>query len=92
MVFFNEFFAVNLEYRIAPFRWNPGGTDEAGQAGDQWVLEEDDDELFWDSQPRGTEGDYPDGDITADDRTWNANQSIALGFIFYLPLEPSIAE
>jgi outer membrane beta-barrel protein len=93
MVFFNEFFAVNLEYRIAPFKWNSGGTDEAGQAGDQWVLDEnEDDELYWDSQPRGTEGDYPDGDITEEDRTWNANQSIGLGFIFYFPFEPTITD
>jgi len=92
MVYFNEWFAVNLEYRIAPFKWNVAGTDEAGQAGDQWVLEEDDDTLYWDSQPRGTEGDYPDGDITKDDRTWNANQSIAIGFIFHFPFEPTVAD
>jgi outer membrane beta-barrel protein len=92
MVYFNEWFAVNLEYRIAPFKWNAGGTDEAGQAGDQWVLEEEDGELYWDSQPRGSEGDYPDGDITEDDRIWNANQSIAIGFIFHFPLDPTIAD
>ena len=91
MTYFNEFFAVNFEFRMAPFKWNAGGTDEAGQPGAQWELTEDDDELAWEPTAGSGSGDYPDGNINKDDRTWNLNPSIALGFIFHYPLEPSIA-
>lgn len=93
MAFFNEFFAVNLEYRMTPFKWNEGGTDEAGQAGSQWELGEDDDgNPEWQIENRGSTGDYPDGNIDDQDMTWNLNQTIALGFIFYFPFDPTIAD
>jgi outer membrane beta-barrel protein len=90
MAYFNEWFALNLEYRLTPFKWNEGGTDESGRAGKRWVLEDGADGPVWVTK-YGKAGDYPDGQITKDDRTWNANQSIALGFIFYFPLHPRIA-
>ncbi|MFO8070662.1 MAG: outer membrane beta-barrel domain-containing protein [Polyangia bacterium] len=93
MVYFNDWFAVNLEYRLAPFKWNAGGTDEAGQAGTQWELGEgEDDEVQWQATSKGGDGDYPDGNIDDQDMTWNSNQSIGLGFIFHFPFEPTIAE
>ena len=92
MAYFNEWFAVNIEYRLAPFKWNSGGTDEAGQAGTQWELGSEDGDLLWTTTSKGKDGDYPDGNIDDQDMTWNSNQSIALGFIFHFPLEPSIAD
>jgi hypothetical protein len=91
MAYFNEWFALNLEYRIAPFKWNEGGTDEAGSAGKQWGLAEDEGTVYWDANYKGS-GNYPDGKINKEDRTWNTNQSIALGFIFYFPFEPRVAD
>ncbi len=93
--YFNEWFGLNIEYRIAPFKWNEGGTDEAGQAGTEWALNDEDcygdADVCWAPVANG-KGDYPDGKINADDRTWNANQSIAIGFIFHFPLDPKITE
>jgi outer membrane beta-barrel protein len=93
MGYFNDWFALNLEYRLAPFKWNEGGTDESGKAGKQWSLvkNEETNELYWKADSEGA-GDYPDGNISKEDRIWKANQSIALGFIFYFPLKPRIAQ
>ena len=92
MAYFNEWFALNLEYRLAPFKWNEGGTDESGKAGKQWKLSENDDgTVSWSPDSRSA-GDYPDGNIDKKDRIWNSNQSIAIGFIFYFPFEPKITE
>jgi len=96
MAYFNDWFALSLEYRIAPFKWNEGGTDESGKAGKTWELTESEDEegntvVSWTPTSKGS-GDYPDGNIDKKDRIWNANQSIAIGFIFYFPLEPKIAD
>lgn len=90
MAYFNNWFAVNIEYRMTPFKWNPSGMDEAGQAGSQWVFNEQDER--WEVEARGKKGDYPDGKIDDQDRQWNLNQSIALGFIFHFPFEPRISE
>jgi outer membrane beta-barrel protein len=93
LAYFNDWFGVNLEYRVAPFKWNAGGTDEAGQAGTQWELAETDDgSLAWQTSSKGKDGDYPDGNIDDKDRTWNANQSIAIGFIFHFPFEPTVTD
>jgi len=93
MAYFNEWFALNLEYRVAPFKWNAGGTDEAGQAGTQWELgESDNGALEWQTTSKGKDGDYPDGNIDDRDMTWIANQSIAIGFIFHFPFEPTIVD
>ncbi|MDD5307943.1 MAG: hypothetical protein PHU25_11535 [Deltaproteobacteria bacterium] len=101
MTFFNEWLAVNVEYRLTPFKWNAGGTDEAGQSGTQWTCtgtggrpcskNEDDPNNKWTTTTKSG-GDYPDGNIDSNDQTWNMNQSIAIGAIFYFPLEPSIAD
>jgi len=94
--YFNDWFGLSLEYRIAPFKWNAGGTDEAGQAGTEWQLTDEDcyagEDVCWEPIAAGKDGDYPDGKINKADRTWNANQSIALGFIFHFPLEPEITK
>jgi len=92
MAYFNEWFALDLEYRVTPFKWNEAGTDESGKAGKQWELTENEDgTLSWTPTSRGA-GDYPDGRINKQDRIWNSNQSISIGFIFYFPLAPKIAE
>ena len=100
MAYFNDWFALNLEYRVTPFKWNEGGTDEAGSNGKKWSVadndngtpdDDTDDYIYWKADYKGN-GDYPDGKINDKDRTWNANQSIALGFIFYFPLHPRITE
>ncbi len=94
-VYFNKFIGMNFEYRLAPFKWNAAGTDEAGQAGTQWVLHENppdsDEPIIWDTTAEGS-GDYPDGRITKKDQTWNANQSIIIGVVFNLPKNPKITE
>jgi hypothetical protein len=91
MAYFNNWFAVNLEYRMTPFKWNAAGTDEAGQAAATWEYSEADNQPVWDTEAKGS-GDYPDGKINSEDRVWNLNQSIALGFIFYFPFDPSLGE
>jgi hypothetical protein len=94
MAYFNNWFAINLEYRMTPFKWNAAGTDQAGQSASTWEYVEDPEnpgEPMWQPSSSGSGG-YPDGSIGDDDKTWNLNQSIALGFIFYLPLDPSIGE
>ncbi len=91
MAYFNDWFAVNLEYRMTPFKWNEAGTDEAGQAASTWNYVDNAGDPGWDVAAQGS-GDYPDGKIGSADRTWNTNQSVALGFIFYLPTKPSIGE
>jgi outer membrane beta-barrel protein len=93
MAYFNDWFALNLEYRVAPFKWNEAGTDESGKAGKQWELTAPDSSSppTWSPVSRGS-GDYPDGNINKKDRIWNSNQSIAIGFIFYFPFEPKITE
>ena len=85
--------AVNIELRFTPFSWNAGGTDESGQSAPNWVLSYDDEnELFWDYPNTGTEGEYPDGVIDDNDRSWTPNASIGLGFAFYFPLTTRISE
>ncbi len=88
--YFNDWIGLSLEYRLAPFKWNAGGTDEAGQAGTEWELVEEDDVVFWDPVEKGS-GDYPDGNISEEDRSWNSNQSISIGVIFHFPLEATVA-
>jgi outer membrane beta-barrel protein len=83
--YFNDWIGLNLEYRLAPFKWNAAGTDEAGQAGTQWVMgETSDGSVNWQTTANGA-GDYPDGRINKEDQTWNSNQSIIIGVVFNLP-------
>jgi outer membrane beta-barrel protein len=93
--YFNDFIGLNLEYRITPFKWNAAGTDEAGQSGTQWVLEQNPqdrpDDIIWRSSATGS-GDYPDGIINDKDRVWNANQVITIGVVFNLPTKPRITD
>ncbi|MDJ0764921.1 MAG: hypothetical protein QNJ97_18205 [Myxococcota bacterium] len=94
MAYFNNWFAINIEYRMTPFKWNAAGTDEAGNAASQWQYAEDPDndgEPIWISDPSGS-GDYPDGKIGDEDKEWSFNQSIGLGLIFYFPFDPRIGE
>ncbi len=104
MAYFNDWFAVNIEYRMTPFKWNAAGADQAGQSASTWqyvcanydnpedCLESDEPgDPMWSTNAQGG-GSYPDGRIGDDDKDWNLNQSIALGFIFYLPTKPSISE
>ena len=88
MSYVNNFIAINIEFRMTPFRWNAGGTDESGQAAGEWAAQG---EERWVYSSSG-EGDYPDGEIDKDDRDWNLNMSIGLGVIFYLPTTPSIGD
>jgi outer membrane beta-barrel protein len=92
MAYFNNWFALNLEFRMTPFKWNAGGTDEAGQAASQWDYTNNEGEPESSSSARGSTGSYPDGRISDADKDWNPNMTISLGFIFYLPIDPSIGE
>ena len=77
---------------MTPFQWNEGGTDEAGTTASAFAFTEDDNgDASWGSVSSGS-GDYPDHKIDDADRSWNLNMSIALGFIFYFPLKPSVGE
>ncbi|MCP4196076.1 MAG: hypothetical protein GY762_02910 [Proteobacteria bacterium] len=97
MAYFNDWFAVNLEFRMTPFKWNAGGTDEAGQSASLFdyseypVGSDNAGDAYWRTVSKGS-GDYPDGKISDADRTWNLNMNIALGFIFYFPLKPRIED
>jgi len=92
MVYFNEWLALNFEYRLTPFKWNVGGFDESGQAGTEWELADDGNGgVKWDDVANGT-GDYPDGNIDENDRSWTSNQSIGIGVIFHFPFEPKVTQ
>jgi outer membrane beta-barrel protein len=76
-VYFTDYLALTLEYRAFPFRWNTSGTDEAGQA------------------PGGAQdsnGEFPDGELDADDRLFHFNQMFKLGLAFYLPFQGEITK
>lgn len=90
MAYFNNWFALNIEFRMTPFKWNAAGTDESGQAAATWnYAQASDGSPTWQLESRGN-GDYPNGQIGKEDRVWNLNMSIGLGFIFYLPTTPRI--
>ncbi|MCP4606956.1 MAG: hypothetical protein GY847_41670 [Proteobacteria bacterium] len=91
MAYFNNFVALNIEYRMTPFRWNEGGTDESGQAASTWKYKNSAGDPAWSTKSTGS-GDYPDGKIDDEDRVWNLNQSVAIGVIFYLPLTPKVSD
>ena len=95
MAYINQWIAVNLEFRATPFRWNAGGTDESGQAAALWNLRNATNDFtgdeYWEYSSSG-EGDYPDGKINKDDRSWNANMTIGLGVSVYLPTTASIGD
>jgi hypothetical protein len=94
IAYVNNFVGINIEFRMTPFKWNAGGTDEAGQAAGEWVAPSntDDPNAVWSYQPSGSDGDYPDGAIDKEDRKWNLNMTIGIGVVFYLPTTPSIGE
>ncbi len=92
MAYFNNWLALNLEFRMTPFKWNAGGTDEAGQSASKFEYSElENGDAYWKTTSSGS-GDYPDQEIDGDDRTWNLNMNIAVGLIFYFPLKPRIDE
>lgn len=90
--YFNNWIGLNLEYRLAPFKWNAAGTDEAGQPGNQWIVGEDGDDTVWAEYSPSGDGDYPDKKIDEADRTWNSNQSVIIGFVLNFPRTPHITE
>lgn len=92
--YFNQWIGLNIEYRLAPFKWNAAGTDESGKLGTQWkpVFNEEENELVWQEYSPDGDGDYPDGNIDEKDRTWNMNQSIIVGVLFNFPRTPRVTE
>jgi hypothetical protein len=93
----HEWAGVNVMFRMTPFKWNAGGTDESGQAAEAWEVAsvadgEGGQDPAWQSVPSGGEGDYPDGKINKDDRDWNLNMSIGIGAVFVFPTTPSISD
>jgi outer membrane beta-barrel protein len=75
--YLTNYMALTLEYRAFPFRWNTSGTDEAGLA------------------PGGksdANGEFPDGELDADDRLFHFNQMFKLGLAFYLPFQGEITK
>jgi outer membrane beta-barrel protein len=92
MAYFNDWIALNLEFRMTPFKWNAGGTDEAGQSASMFEYSElPGGDAYWKTTSTGS-GDYPNQKIGDEDRTWNLNMNIALGVIFYFPLKARIGE
>jgi outer membrane beta-barrel protein len=76
-LYFTDYLAMTLEYRAFPFKWNTSGTDEGGQNR---------------SRKPDDGGEFPDGQITEADRTFQFNQMFGLGLAFYLPAKAKITE
>jgi outer membrane beta-barrel protein len=76
-LYFTDYVAMTLEYRAFPFRWNTSGTDEGGMNKQRQA---------------DSSGEFPDGQITSADRTFQFNQMFGLGFAFYLPAKAKITE
>lgn len=91
VTYFNNWCALNIEFRMTPFKWNAGGTDEAGQAASTWNIANNNGTPEWEKSA-AEDGDYPDGQINKDDRQWYLNMSIGIGVLFYFPLHPRIEE
>jgi outer membrane beta-barrel protein len=93
--YINNWAAINIQLRFAPFWWNAGGTDESGQAASVWEIVPDPDkpdQPSWATRPSGGEGDYPDGKIDKQDRQINLNMSIGIGAVFLFPTAPGISD
>jgi hypothetical protein len=88
----NDWAGVNVLFRMTPFKWNAGGTDESGQAAEVWQVVPAGDDPVWQRTASGGEGDYPDGKIDKEDRQWNLNMSIGVGAVFLFPTSPSISK
>jgi opacity protein-like surface antigen len=76
-LYFTDYVAMTLEYRAFPFKWNTSGTDEGGRNKKRQL---------------DASGEFPDGRITAADRTFQFNQMFGLGFAFYLPAKSKLTE
>lgn len=76
-LYFTDYLAMTLEYRAFPFKWNTSGTDEGGTNK---------------QRKADSGGEFPDGQITSADRTFQFNQMFGLGFAFYLPAKAKITE
>jgi outer membrane beta-barrel protein len=76
-LYFTDYLAMTLEYRAFPFRWNTSGTDEGGLNK---------------QRKADSRGEFPDGQISDADRTFQFNQMFGLGFAFYLPAKAKITE
>jgi outer membrane beta-barrel protein len=91
--YFNEWIGLNIEYRLAPYKWNASGTDESGKPGKQWAVTEDSDgNIIWDTISPSGDGEYPDGNIDEKDQKLTANQSLMIGVMFNLPKKARITE
>lgn len=83
-IYFNDWLALTLEYRIMPIKWNHTGTDERG-------MDLENDELTFcpndDGAPEtcSRTGEFPDGRINESDRTWTLNHNFGLGLTFHFP-------
>lgn len=76
-LYFTDYMAMTLEYRAFPFKWNTSGTDEGGSNR---------------SRKPDDSGEFPDGQITEADRTFQFNQMFGIGLAFYLPAKAKITE
>jgi outer membrane beta-barrel protein len=73
----NSFIGVTLEWRALPFAWNTSGTDERGRDTDGNL---------------SSDGQFPDGRISGDDRIFQFNHMVNIGIAFYLPTSVDISD
>lgn len=76
-LYLTSYLAMTIEYRAFPFKWNTSGTDEGGLNT---------------KRQADSSGPFPDGKISAADRTSQFNQMVKLGFAFYLPFQGEITK
>ena len=88
-IYFNEWAALNVEYRVMPMLWNHTGTDERGMDLQDDVL------TFCPSDAESGSGDYcgdtgtfPDHRVDENDRTWTVNHMFTVGATFHFPIRP----
>jgi len=86
-IYFNDWLALTLEYRLMPIKWNHTGTDERG-------MDLENDELTFCPNDDGAAvtcsrtGEFPDRRINESDRTWTLNHNFGLGLTFHFPFSP----
>jgi len=92
-IYFNNWAALNLEYRVMPFRWNHTGTDERGmELVDDTLTFCPSDAESGDEDYCGSTGEFPDHRVNASDRTWTTNHMFVLGATFHFPFSPRHSE
>lgn len=92
-IYFNEWAALNLEYRVMPFLWNHTGTDERGMdlVGDTLTFCPSD-ASSGDTDYCGSVGEFPDHRLDENDRRWAVNHMFTLGATFHFPFTPRRSE